>query len=242
MIKFIHPQELPILKNNQIHVWLIHINSMQKYLNNYELILSNEEISRAKRYYFEKDQFSFIIRRGVLKFLLSYYLNISTEFDFEFNEYKKPYLKTKRPFEFNVSHSKEYALIAVTFGKPVGIDIEYINEDIDRLQIAQRFFSKQESDRLLALPEELQLGAFYNCWTRKEAYIKALGRGLYKSLDKFQVSIETGKPAQLLKDDENSISDWSLTDISLNKQYKGALATENKNFQTHYYFWNNKLY
>jgi 4'-phosphopantetheinyl transferase len=134
--------------------------------------------------------------------MMSYYLGVGPDqLRFRYESHGKPYLSMEFNYcglRFNLAHSNELAVYAFTRGRELGIDVEYIHALPDAEQIAARFFSAQENVALRMLPESQRLEAFFNCWTRKEAYIKAIGDGLSHPLDQFQVSLSPGEPARLL--------------------------------------------
>ncbi len=133
------------------------------------------------------------------------------------------------PIRFNISHSRGVALYAVTCGREVGIDLEYMRSDLEVEQIAGRFFSRREIATLHALPAALRRYAFFLCWTRKEAYIKARGEGLSLALDQFDVSLIPGEPAALLgtRPDADEALRWSLLELTPGPpEYASALAVE----------------
>jgi 4'-phosphopantetheinyl transferase len=163
---------------------------------------------------------------------LSRYLDISPGLlRFSYNRYGKPALVDAAgdaSLRFNVSHSGGVALYAVTRGREVGLDVEAIRADLASLEIAVRFFSQAEVATLRALPAEQQTLGFFNCWTRKEAYIKALGEGLSRSLQSFAVSLTPGETASLLSsnDDPDEPARWSLVELNPAEGYVAALAVE----------------
>ena len=133
---------------------------------------------------------------------------------------------------FNLAHSHKLALCAVTWGREVGIDLEYARADLADERIAERFFSTQEVAALRALPKDVRLQAFFNCWTRKEAYVKARGEGLSMPLDQFDVSLVPGEPAALVSTptDPQEVSRWTLQEISPAPGYVAALAVEGRDW------------
>ena len=112
--------------------------------------------------------------------------------------------------------------------REIGVDVEKIRPEIELERLAQRFFSPGEVERLTELEGDLQLAAFFRCWTRKEAYIKARGGGLSIPLDQFEVTFEQDTPAALVAnwEDPQEVSRWSLFDIELGGDYLAALAAE----------------
>jgi 4'-phosphopantetheinyl transferase len=201
---------------------------MQSFFHN----LAADEQARAERFYFERDREHFIAARGVLRTILGCYLNRVPEcLSFCYSSHGKPALAGEPGGDaicFNVSHSHGVALYAVTRGREVGIDLERIRFDVAVAEIAERFFSRREVAMLRALPTEVQHQAFFRCWTRKEAYIKARGEGLSLPLDQFDVSLAPGEPAAVLgtQRDPSEASRWSLQELTPAPDYVAALAVE----------------
>ncbi len=138
-----------------------------------------------------------------------------------------------------MSHSHGVALYAVTRDREVGIDLEFIRRDLEVEQIAERFFSRRETATLRALPTALREYAFFLCWTRKEAYIKARGEGLSLPLDQFDVSLIPGEPAALLstQPDSDEALRWSLQELTLASGYVAALAVEGRGWSLSCWQW-----
>ena len=132
---------------------------------------------------------------------------------------------------FNLSRRDGLALIAVTRGREIGVDVELVRADVPVLEIAETSFSEAELATLRSLPESLRAAGFYNCWTRKEAYVKARGEGLSFPLKQFDVSLTPGDPAKLLHvgDDDNEVDRWTLQEIPVSENYVAALAVEGSN-------------
>lgn len=182
----------------EVHIWKVQFPASSTRFDKYRSFLSGDEIQRAQRFHFEKDRARYIITRGQLRYLLGKYLNREAKsLTFTYNKYGKPAL-SDFPIHFNVSHSYEMGLLIFDSKYEVGIDIEWMRKDFGGLKIAERFFSPDEINELKMLPEAQQLQAFFNCWSRKEAYIKALGKGLSIPLAKFSVTLSPGKEAVLL--------------------------------------------
>ena len=175
-------------------------------------------------------------RRGILLTgatgLLGRYLDLEPHrLRFDYTPQGKPSLagdSTQRALQFNVSHSGEILLIAVADERALGVDVEQIRRDIEAEAIAMRFFSPRERQALAELPVTVQVDAFFDCWTRKEAYIKARGDGLSLPLDEFDVSFVPGETARLLatRPDPADRDRWSLTALDVAQGYKAALAAE----------------
>ena len=233
----------PILERDEIHVWRTSLDLPASRMQTLQQTLTADEQARAGRFYFPRHRAHFIAARGVLRDILSRYLNReANQLCFCYNAYGKPSLVGD--FDggllcFNVSHSHGLALYAVTHRRAVGIDVEHICSDFANEQIAERFFSPREVVALRALPSHLQTDAFFNCWTRKEAYIKAKGKGLSIPLHGFDVSLAPGEPAALLRTqwDSQEVTRWSLQELNPGSGYVGAVAVEARDWQLKCWQW-----
>ncbi|HEX2915723.1 MAG TPA: 4'-phosphopantetheinyl transferase superfamily protein [Chloroflexia bacterium] len=216
------------LASGQIDIWIAHLDLPQEQLTNLLQTLSPDEMARQQRYLFERDRLRFAAARGQLRYLLSQYLDCSpAKISFSYGQRGKPLLSGNYPLYFNLSHSNELAVYALSQTTEVGVDIEYLRPLNHQRQIAQRFFAPAEYTALSELAEELQTLAFFNCWTRKEAFIKASGKGLSYPLDSFEVSLRPGEPARLLSiaGDKDLAEEWTLRSFSPAGGYVAALAT-----------------
>jgi 4'-phosphopantetheinyl transferase len=223
----------PKLRGDEVHVWRVHLDHNATFVRKLQQILSADERIKAERFYFEKDHRRFIVARGLLRLVLSNYMGIEpSKLRFCYSPYGKPSLAATRDEDavnFNVSHSRGLALYAVTRGRQLGIDLERIHAGFACEQIAERFFSPRENAALQELPPgEVKEKAFFDCWTRKEAYIKAQGEGLSLPLDQFDVSLAPGEPAKLLDNrmDPKEVSRWSLQEIIPHPAFAATLAVE----------------
>src|SRR5262245_40794838 len=187
---------------DEVHVCRATFDWPAEALGSLEPILSSDERERMRRFHFERDRRCHLVARGLLRTLLGRYLGMAPDkLRFDYSPFGKPSLAAglvQRPLQFNVSHAVEIVLIAIAAGRTLGIDVEHIRADIAVGEIAARFFSANEQGALATLAGDLQHGAFFDCWTRKEAYIKAIGEGLSLPLDQFDVSFLPGEPARLL--------------------------------------------
>lgn len=230
------PPEPFILGSDEVHVWRATLDQPTSQIECFQHTLAADEQARAERFYFQRDREHFIVARGVLRALLGFYLNKAPEcLSFRYSSHGKPALAGASggdTVRFNLSHSHGVALYAITRGREVGIDLEYIRSDLDIAPIAERFFSRREIATLQTLPPERQRQAFFLCWTRKEAYIKAKGEGLSLPLDQFDVSLIPGEPATLLstQSDPDEVFRWSLQELSPTPGYAAALAVEGHGF------------
>jgi len=195
-------------------------------------LLSADERERAERFHFANDRAHFIAARALLRTLLGRYLDLPPRhLSFSYSPYGKPALAGEgegRALRFNVSHSHGVALYAFARGREVGVDVEYVRPDVVGESIAERCFSAQEVATLRSLPAEVQPRAFFNCWTRKEAFIKARGEGLSFPLDQFEVALDPKEPAALISigGDRREASRWSLQALPVEEGYVAALAVE----------------
>ena len=220
------------LSHDDVHVWCAGLDQPPSYARELARTLAGDERARAERFHFDRDRTRFIVGRGVLRTILGRYLGIEpARLRFCYGPHGKPALAvspgTPR-LDFSVSHSQALAVYAVTWERRIGIDLEFIRPIADAEQIAERFFSPHEHAvfRRLA-PKERQVG-FFNCWTRKEAYIKATGDGLAQPLDRFDVSLAPGDQARLLSidGDPRRASRWYLQELVPAAGYLAALAVE----------------
>jgi 4'-phosphopantetheinyl transferase len=236
------PEELTLL-SAEVHVWRACLDPTASCVERLQCSLSPDELQRAARFHFPRDQRRFTVARGVLRDILSRYLGVPpSELRFRYSSYGKPALANgfdDRGVCFNVSHSHEMALFAVTCGREVGVDIEYLGREIGGEEIAEHFFSARERANLRELPAEAKHEAFFNCWTRKEAYIKAHGEGLSLPLDQFDVSLAPGEPVALLAthNDPREASRWSLQALTPGANYVAALAVECQGWQLTCWQW-----
>lgn len=238
---FCPPPESLILGSDEVHVWRAALDIPTQHVHALHQTLAADEIARADRFHFQRDRERFIIARGVLRAILGCYLRREpSQLRFCYNSHGKPVLAKESggdAFRFNVSHSHRLALYAVTRGREVGVDLERIRPVPDADQIAERFFSPREVAVFRALPPRMQTPAFFSCWTRKEAYIKAKGEGLSIPLDQFDVSLAPGEPAALLHTqwDDQEASHWSLKALTPAPGYVAALAVEGHDWRLTYW-------
>jgi 4'-phosphopantetheinyl transferase len=230
------PRGALTLSHGEVHVWRASLDQPPGVAARLRLTLSEDERGRAARFHFERDRVRFVIARAALRAVLSRYLDVPPgNLRFSYGAHGKPSLSPEFAagpaggrLEFNVSHSHTLALVAVARGRALGVDIERLRADADERRIAERFFSAQEVATLCALPDAQQPRAFFDCWTRKEAYIKARGEGLSFPLEEFDVSLQPDAPAALLRvrGDVREAGRWSLRAMDVEPGYAAALAVE----------------
>lgn len=220
------------LANDDVHVWHVALDQPAWLHQRLVRTLGSDELRRAERFHFEQDRKRFIVAHGLLREILGRYAGIAPgQLQFAYGRYGKPALAAPRcelSLRFNLAHSDGLALIAVARGAEVGVDVERVRPIPDVEQIAERFFSAGEHAVLRALPPGQKLEAFFNCWTRKEAYVKARGDGFACCLDRFDVSLTPGEPARLLRvdADPHDTGRWFLLELTLASGYVAALAGE----------------
>jgi 4'-phosphopantetheinyl transferase len=204
------------LPDDEVHVWRAKLDRPRHELDSFRSTLSVDEQARADRFVFERDRSRYIAGRGLLRSLLSLYIGLAPdEFRFTYSRFQKPALIQTRPC-FNVSHSGHIALFAFSGRCDVGVDLELDDADFARERIAESFFSPAEVALLRSLPSAEQPRAFLQCWTRKEAFIKARGDGLSLPLDSFDVSFGPGAPAAVLRTAWSALEParWRMQDLS----------------------------
>ncbi len=220
------------LESHQVDIWRARLGLPTDSLQALEATLSVDEIQRAARLHFQGDKDRFIAAHGCLRDILARYHHWEPgQLTFSANDYGKPALSTdlsERRMDFNLSHSEDLALVAVTWRRKVGVDLERIRQGISAQVIARQYFSRSEFVELLGLPSGQREVGFFNCWTRKEAYIKAQGLGLSLSLESFDVSLDPNEPVILraTRPDPQEAARWTLLPLEVSPNYAAALAVE----------------
>ena len=228
------------LGDDEVHVWRAELDPATEVIERLQQTLAADERERADHFYFERDRRHFTVARGVLRALLGRYLGEEpNRLRFNYSPHGKPALATDGDLRFNLSHSHGLALYAFARGRELGIDLERHRPDVADEGIAERFFSRAEVEALQALPRELRPEGFFNCWTRKEAYIKARGEGLSLALDRFDVSLAPGEPAALLslRGNLQEAARWSLRALAPGAGYAAALAVEGQGWELKCWRW-----
>lgn len=239
-----YPTNTLDLTRDDVHIWRVALLVEEEDVEQLAKLLSTEECERAKRFRFDRHRRRFIVARAVLRQILGSYLAMSPEaIEFYTAQHGKPYIMhLLRGTElcFNVSHSHEMAVFAITRDRRLGVDVEHIRPITNIHRIAQHFFSKREAETLKSLPSAQQPIGFLNCWTRKEAYIKAIGSGLSHPLDSFDVTLRPSEPAKLLciADDPIAHLQWKMQAFIPAPDYIAAIAVEDRDW--HPTFWDFK--
>ncbi len=221
------PETIPEeLQAGVVHLWQRSLHGSEKDISAcYELLLP-EEREKASRYRVERPRGDYILTRGTLRALLSRYLDTNPQaITFEYTEYGKPFLKNA-VLRFNVSHTEGLALMAFALNREVGVDVEKVRVQADALKISERFFSMNERDILRPMPESELHTAFFRCWTRKEAYIKAKGEGLSLPLHQFDVSLDADPVQGLIatRPDAEEAARWTIRNVKVETGYAAAIA------------------
>ena len=216
-----------VLLLEEAHVWTVQLDQIRHCLDEMRRLLDNEERERAARFRSSEAAERFILCHGSLRIILSRYLPMPPEhLRFCADSHGKPNLVGTDGYPaFNLSHSADLALVAVA-RQPIGIDVERIDPDLSFQTIAERYFSCGEKADLRSVPGDSQLSAFYACWTRKEAYIKACGAGFSLAPDRFRVSVRQDEPPALLDHEitANETGIWRLADLEVPSGFRGAIA------------------
>lgn len=194
-------------------------------------VLSDDERQRAARFVFPRDRRRFIVTRACLRVLLAEYSgDAPAALRIVYASRGKPSLapgSTPTPLHFNVSHSEDVAVIAAARDAPLGVDVEAIRPMPDMMDIASRFFTPAEKDTIAAVPPHQRALSFFLCWTRKEAFSKALGDGLSFALDRYRVACRPGDPARILAIDGSTAAaaEWSVFDLEPAPGFVSAVVT-----------------
>ena len=225
------------LPEDEVQLWRVDLDAIRGDESRWQKLLSSDECKRAARFHFERDRQRFVASRAWLRMIAAGYLVADAkELTFSYSEKEKPSLGASLAnsgLNFNISHSSGIALLAFTRRRDIGVDVEQIRRDFDVETIARRFFSKYEQERVSALPPEQKVEAFYRCWTRKEAYVKATGDGLSLPLSQFDVSIEDGETDALLatRPDGSEAGQWRLMEVPAGSKHIAAVCVRGRDWK-----------
>jgi len=244
---WLYPPDVLTFIPDEIHVWGASLEVTPPQVRMLEQTLPADELARAGRFYFQKDRDHFIVARGMLRSVLGKYLKIKPyALKFCYGPYGKPGLEKKTNPEmirFNISHSHGLALCAVAHKREVGVDLEYIHAQHSFGSIAEQFFSKQEAAALNSCPEHLRPKLFFKLWTRKEACLKAQGKGLTDDLnevDVYSVAGDACPPVQLNKNAPETTV-LSFTDLEIGADYAAAVAAEGNDWTLKCWHWDRRF-
>jgi 4'-phosphopantetheinyl transferase len=225
------------LPEDEVQLWRVDLDAIREEESRWQTVLSSDESTRASRFHFARDRQRFVASRALLRIVLGGYLATDPgRLRFSYSEKEKPSLGAAHAgsgVTFNISHSGGIALLAFTRRRDIGVDVEQQRSDFDLDGIADRFFSAHEQTQLAALPAEERADAFFRCWTRKEAYIKATGDGLSLPLSQFDVSLRTGEPNALLatRPDHSEAGGWLLQEVPAGPGYVAALCVRGRDWK-----------
>ncbi|KJH72734.1 4'-phosphopantetheinyl transferase family protein [Aliterella atlantica] len=227
------PQKLS-LSQSEVHIWRVFLDRPAGSINQLAQTLSADEYARAERFYFERDKNRFIVARAALRAILGSYLSIAADkVQFCYGHRGKPALAQTHAQSrlcFNLSHSEELAVCAITRDREVGVDVEFIRPITEAEQIAKRYFSARENASFQALPNSDKQAGFFYHWTRKEAYLKAEGEGLSANCDRFDASVAS-EEAKI----QGTGDRWFLQGFTPAPNYIATVAVEGKGWEVTYW-------
>ena len=232
------------LPPDEVHVWTASRDAPDDVVEAMRSLLDVDERKRADRFAFPVDRRQFAVGRGLLRTILGRYLDRPPgSLRFVANAHGKPGLDPRMgvdvPIRFNLAHSGPWVVYALTLGRDIGVDIERIRPEFGGFAIAERFFAPGEVATLRALPDDSRPLAFFQGWTRKEAYIKAKGKGLALPLDEFEVAIAPDRPAALIATlpDPAEAARWSLVELPAEPGYVSGLCVEGRGWTLRRWHW-----
>jgi 4'-phosphopantetheinyl transferase len=215
---------------DEAHVWRADVREMRPQIERFASLLRDDETRRVASLLVEDDRVRFILARGLLRLLLGAYLAVQpASLRFDTGPHGKPAL-TSAPDDlcFNLSHAGDHLLIAFAHQRAVGVDIEPVRSRrdprLDHDKLAATFFAPEEQAALHGLADDARAAAFYVCWTRKEAYLKATGEGLLTPLNSFRVPLTPIAPLRPHLLPDSVAPQWALYDLPPIPSYAAALA------------------
>lgn len=224
---------LPLLDRQDVHVWFCDLLRYAADRDTLAAFLSVDEQARAARFAFERDRQRFMLSHGLLRLILARYLGTAAgQIQFVTGAHGKPAVNdpsgASPSLEFSLSHSGDYALVALATGRAVGVDVELFKPEVEALKLAQRFFSPEESQAIARLQGEAQQRLFYRYWTAKEAYLKGRGVGLSLGLDRFEILFDGPSSAARVRWTDSGAFDsgWLVQSLPVSDHLAGALAVE----------------
>jgi len=239
---------MPIPETGDVHVWLARSSTPDVSLPALDQVLDSAEKTAAARFIFDRHRVSYIFAHGVLRQVLGSYLECPPEqVRFGQNAFGKPHISSAgagADIRFNMSHSGDAVLIGVTSGRHIGVDIELMRQVRDLAAIAKSNFTEAERAFIYSYPPDLQQKAFFTCWARKEAFIKAVGKGLSIAVNTFDSSIPSGQPGTRIVAPKEApdVESWWIADLTVPTEYAGAIAIEEGFKRLTYHTWTPALY
>jgi 4'-phosphopantetheinyl transferase len=245
--RWCEPPEILAPGQSEIHVWKINLATPAA-VARLEIFLSAEEREQAARFHFVADKRRFTVRRAVRRQLLAACLEKKPEaVHIRLSSHGQPAIVGQEGaggLRFSCSHSADWGLVAIASGIELGVDLEQHRPLADAEGLARTYFSDAEIRELAGLPESLKTAGFFNCWTRKEAFVKAIGLGLAFPLNRFSVSLAPGQPAVLLDvaEDCGPAKKWTMVSLEPSADYSSALVFEGKAAPVKFFQWNSSKF
>lgn len=224
--------EVPVLDADAVHVWRTDVDAFTHAIPTFAALLDTAESSRASAFHAASDADRYVIAHGLLRALVARYVEVDpATIRFATGLYGKPRLDAAvhgGTLTFNMSHTHDMIVFAFARGREVGVDVERWTPEVECLELAQHFFSPSESAALATLSRDAQRAAFFDCWSRKESYIKATGLGVSHGLDHFDVTLAPDRDAALLADRSapDATRRWRMLDLGLARGHSGAVVAE----------------
>jgi 4'-phosphopantetheinyl transferase len=221
-------------KGDEVDLWRIALDDPHRSPEALRRDLTDDELRRADAFHFERDRRRFVVARAALRRILAKSTGLQPgALSFRYGDQGKPRLLTPNGddgLRFNLSHSRGLAICGVTRGQEIGVDVERVRTRVEIDRIAQRFFSPREYQALRSIDPERRREAFFRCWTRKEACLKAIGRGIFSGSTRFDVTLLPDEPAQLIeiRDEPTKASRWTVRDLSPEAGFVGAVVTSGR--------------
>ncbi len=225
------------LEGGLVDVWRLELDQPAEVVSHFEQLLSDDEFERAERFRVRSDRRAYVLTRGVLRTLLARYLDHprvkAAGVPITVGPWGKPMLGFSRVsdharIEFNVSHSGDLALLAFARDAMIGADVERVRIDYEAHSRARRFFTDLEIDAIQAIPEDERVHAFFRCWTRKEAFMKATGKGFHLGMDSFSVSVGDDQP-RVLEYVDGAADDWQVYSLEVGDDYAASVVVNSSN-------------
>ena len=223
------------LASDEVHLWRASLEQSLLPISSFLGLLSEAERARVERFSFRRDADRYTLAHGILRQILGLYAKVPPEdVQFAIAAQGKPALQNNSKLRFNLTHSEDVVLYALSWDRELGVDVECQRDKPGNREIVNSYFSRNEQAEFEGLEPELQETAFYLGWTRKEAYIKARGEGLHANLKSFDVSLTPEKPFLLTSEDANR---WGLYSFCPKPGFVAALVVEGKNFKIRHWEW-----
>jgi 4'-phosphopantetheinyl transferase len=219
------------IKKDQIHLWVAYLSRWETRLNEMESLLDPSERIRAERLVIPKRRYEFILQRGILRSILSPYVDDKPErIQISASEDGKPFLPGNI-IQFNLSHSNDLMVCGITSGTRIGVDIQHLYQMENFEQVMAKILTPSEMDLMHDTPENEKQELFFSIWTAKEAYLKALGTGLRTKVNAIQICWDQMNGAIFQIDDPADDRDWFIQEIEIESGYKSFLVVEGKEIQ-----------